>query len=247
MVCVCVQPCLQHAEVPGLGIKPAPQQWQCRTLNPLSHQGTPNTPSLRYLFTWFPGTPDSFCFRPTSVSPFLLSPALLCELLMSESPGLSHCSSLCSLPECPYGFEYQLHDANSETYTSPTPVPRTPVLYIQQPTRHLHSVLEKQSPMQCVQKVSPDSLLLHLSVVQGKKPQCNLWLLSLPSYMPSIRKFWKYIQNLTTSHCLQCCHLVQVTLISHVAADYTLLIGVPASTHFALLVYTFHTTGRMIL
>ena len=30
---------LQHAEVPGLGIEPAPQQWQRRVLHPLSHQG----------------------------------------------------------------------------------------------------------------------------------------------------------------------------------------------------------------
>ena len=42
-------PCLQHqhGEVPGPGIKlapqrrPEPQQWQCQILNPLSHQGTP--------------------------------------------------------------------------------------------------------------------------------------------------------------------------------------------------------------
>lgn len=32
---------LQHAEIPGQGTKPAPQQWQCRILNPLGRQGTP--------------------------------------------------------------------------------------------------------------------------------------------------------------------------------------------------------------
>ena len=30
----------QHTKVPGPGIRPMPQQWQCQILNPLSHQGT---------------------------------------------------------------------------------------------------------------------------------------------------------------------------------------------------------------
>ena len=40
-------PCPRHAEVPGPGIKPTPQQWlepqqwQCQIPNPLNHQGTP--------------------------------------------------------------------------------------------------------------------------------------------------------------------------------------------------------------
>ena len=34
-------PVPQYAEVPGLGIELSPLQWQCRILNPLSHQGTP--------------------------------------------------------------------------------------------------------------------------------------------------------------------------------------------------------------
>ena len=41
-----------HAEVPGPGIKPAPQRWQCQILNLLSHQGTPSSlltePFLNY-------------------------------------------------------------------------------------------------------------------------------------------------------------------------------------------------------
>ena len=42
---VCI---LKHVEVPGPGIKPMPQlypepqQWQCQSLNPLCHQGTPH-------------------------------------------------------------------------------------------------------------------------------------------------------------------------------------------------------------
>ena len=42
-------PCPRHAEVPGSGIKPMPQQWpepqqrQCWILNLLSHQGTPKS------------------------------------------------------------------------------------------------------------------------------------------------------------------------------------------------------------
>ena len=44
--------CSCHAEVPGPGMEPAPEQglepplWQCQILNPLSHQGTP-TPLFR--------------------------------------------------------------------------------------------------------------------------------------------------------------------------------------------------------
>ena len=34
-------PCPRHAESPGPGIKPMPQQWQCQILNSLRHQGTP--------------------------------------------------------------------------------------------------------------------------------------------------------------------------------------------------------------
>ena len=36
-----VWPCPWHAEVSRPGIKPMPQQQQCRILNPLSHQGIP--------------------------------------------------------------------------------------------------------------------------------------------------------------------------------------------------------------
>ena len=42
-------PCLQHAEVPGPGIKPMPQQqpkplqWQHEILSPLCHKGTPES------------------------------------------------------------------------------------------------------------------------------------------------------------------------------------------------------------
>lgn len=35
---------LWHAEVLGPGIEPAPQQRQCRILDPLDHQGTPLRP-----------------------------------------------------------------------------------------------------------------------------------------------------------------------------------------------------------
>ena len=35
----------QQGGVPGPGIEPAPQQWQCQILNPLSHQGTPGETS----------------------------------------------------------------------------------------------------------------------------------------------------------------------------------------------------------
>ena len=34
-------PYLWHREVPGPGIEPEPQQWQCWILNLLDHQGTP--------------------------------------------------------------------------------------------------------------------------------------------------------------------------------------------------------------
>ena len=38
-----------HVEVPGPGIRPEPRQWQCRILNLLSHQGTPDITFSRFL------------------------------------------------------------------------------------------------------------------------------------------------------------------------------------------------------
>ena len=40
-VCFWFWPCLWHAEVPGPGVEPVPQQWPWQVLYPLSHQGTP--------------------------------------------------------------------------------------------------------------------------------------------------------------------------------------------------------------
>ena len=42
-VLFCFWLCPWHEEVPRPGTEPEPQEWQCWILNPLSHQGIPNT------------------------------------------------------------------------------------------------------------------------------------------------------------------------------------------------------------
>lgn len=45
-------PCLWHAEVPGPGMEPEPQQWKHQVLNLLSHLGTPKMLILTNIHVW---------------------------------------------------------------------------------------------------------------------------------------------------------------------------------------------------
>ena len=71
-MCLCPNPhppplffwrCPWHEDVPGPGMGSEPQQWQWRILNPLSHQGTPQSPH-------FIKTPVLMDEGPTLLTPY---------------------------------------------------------------------------------------------------------------------------------------------------------------------------------
>ena len=171
-------------------------------------------------FIWLPGHQTLFSF----ILWFLLLglprefPHFSVNSELSEPPGLSPWSSEYSLPDPSQGFKCHLWWWLPNLYPSNTHATNSRVIH---PTACLMSILgcaDRISSAVCARRISWSSLC------QLHKPQT--WILPLPLLSPTLHPIYEEIvgstfrlyQNLTTSHCFHC-HMVQVTIISHMDAN----------------------------
>lgn len=144
---------------------------------------------------------------------------------MSEPPGLSPWSALYSLPAPSQGFKYYLYDDDSQTDIFPSPEPQLQRYTSNCPPDISTRTCKHNLECSVCQRISWSP---SCSLFQLHKPKT--WMLPLTLHCPPLRPIYQEILLAL---------LVQVTALSHVDAD-SILLKVPASTLFALLVHSQH-------